>query len=246
MIKKFKEKSLIKKILTILIALVILLILTLSIYWINRVGKNYYDKSLFENLDVSAVNKLMIVAHPDDETLWGGGHLSEGGYLVLCITDGYNETRKNEFDNAVKTLNETNIPVILNFPDKTFNKRDNWYGIKGKIGIAVDKAVKMKDWDLIVTHNKEGEYGHIHHKMTSSIVRKEYNSTDKKSPLYLFGTYHSLKKLPEYESEMIPMNKAEYNKKVEALDCYTSQKKVVDGLFHMVKYENWIEYDEND
>ena len=246
MIKKFKEKSLIKKILTIIIVLVILLILTLSVYWINRVGKNYYDKSLFENLDVSAANKLMIVAHPDDETLWGGGHLSEGGYLVLCITDGYNETRKSEFDNAVKTLNKTNIPVILNFPDKTFNKRDNWYGIKSKIGNAVDKAVKMKDWDLIVTHNKEGEYGHIHHKMTSSIVRKEYNTTDKKSPLYLFGTYHSLKKLPEYEKRMIPMNKAEYNKKVETLDCYISQKKVVDGLFHMVKYENWIEYDGND
>ena len=246
MIKKFKEKSLIKKILTILFALVILLILTLSGYWINRVGKNYYDKSLFESLDVSAVNKLMIVAHPDDETLWGGGHLSEGGYLVLCITDGYNETRKNEFDNAVKCLNETNIPVILNFPDKTFNKRDNWYGIKGKISNAVDKVIEMKDWDLIVTHNKEGEYGHIHHKMTSSIVRKEYNNTDKKSPLYLFGTYHSLKNLPTYESGMIPMNEEEYNKKVEALGYYKSQKKVVEGLFHMVKYENWIEYDGND
>lgn len=246
MIKRFKEQSLIKRILTILIALVILLIMIFIGYWINRVCKSYYDESMLKNLDVSGVNKLMVVAHPDDETLWGGAHLSEGGYLVLCITDGYNKTRKEEFNNAVKCLNETNIPVILDFPDKTFNKRDNWYGIKGKIGNAVDKFINMKDWDLIVTHNKEGEYGHIHHKMTSSIVRKEYKNIGSKANLYLFGTYHSKKNLPKYESKMIPMNEVEYSKKVEALKCFKSQESVVDSLFHMVKYENWNEYDGND
>ena len=31
---------------------------------------------------------LMIVAHPDDETIWGGSHLINGNYTVLCITNG--------------------------------------------------------------------------------------------------------------------------------------------------------------
>lgn len=236
-------KSVKKHILFILLALVVLALLTSGVYWIFRVCKSYYDEDKFNSLDLSKVNKLMIVAHPDDETIWGGGHLIDGGYLVVCITDGYNKTRKNEFDTAVKHLNETNIPLILNFPDKTFNKRDNWFGIKGKIEDAVDKCINLKDWELIVTHNKEGEYGHIHHKMTSSIVRSEYKKLDKQNPLYLFGTYHSKKKLPNYEASMTPMSEELYNKKVEVLKDFKSQEKVIDSLFHMMKYENWTKYD---
>lgn len=236
-------KSVKKHILFILLALVVLALLTSGVYWIFRVCKSYYDEDKFNSLDLSKVNKLMIVAHPDDETIWGGGHLIDGGYLVVCITDGYNKTRKNEFDTAVKHLSETNIPLILNFPDKTFNKRDNWFGIKGKIEDAVDKCINLKDWELIVTHNKEGEYGHIHHKMTSSIVRSEYKKLDKQNPLYLFGTYHSKKKLPNYEASMTPMSEELYNKKVEVLKDFKSQEKVIDSLFHMMKYENWTKYD---
>ena len=36
---------------------------------------------------------LMIVAHPDDETIWGGSHLTNGNYTVLCITNGNNKKR---------------------------------------------------------------------------------------------------------------------------------------------------------
>lgn len=243
MMKSVKKQNVKKHILFILLALVVLALLTSGIYWIFRVCKSYYDEDKFNSLDLSKVNKLMIVAHPDDETIWGGGHLIDGGYLVVCITDGYNKTRKNEFDTAVKHLNETNIPLILNFPDKTFNKRDNWFGIKGKIEDAVDKCINLKDWELIVTHNKEGEYGHIHHKMTSSIVRSEYKKLDKQNPLYLFGTYHSKKKLPNYEASMTPMSEELYNKKVEVLKDFKSQEKVIDSLFHMMKYENWTKYD---
>lgn len=243
MIKSVKKQTVKKYILFILLVLVILALLISGIYWIFRVCRSYYDEDKFNNLNLSQVNKLMIVAHPDDETLWGGGHLIDGRYLVVCITDGYNKTRKSEFDTAVKHLNKTNIPLILNFPDKTFNKRDNWFGIKGKIEDAVEKCINLKDWDLIVTHNKEGEYGHIHHKMTSSIVRSEYEKLDKQNPLYLFGTYHSKKNLPSYEDLMTPMSEELYNKKIEVLKDFKSQEKVIESLFHMVKYENWIEYD---
>lgn len=243
MMKSVKKQNVKKRILFILLVLVVLALLTSGIYWTFRVCRSYYDEDIFNSLDLSKVNKLMIVAHPDDETIWGGGHLIDGEYLVVCITDGYNKTRRSEFDTAVKHLNETNIPLILNFPDKTFNKRDNWFGIKGKIEDAVDKCINLKDWELIVTHNKEGEYGHIHHKMTSSIVRSEYKKLDKQNPLYLFGTYHSKKKLPGYEASMTPMSEELYNKKVEVLKDFKSQEKVIESLFHMMKYENWTEYD---
>ena len=40
------------------------------------------------DLDLTGITHLMIVAHPDDETLWGGAHIADGGYLVVCITNG--------------------------------------------------------------------------------------------------------------------------------------------------------------
>ena len=54
------------------------------------------DERLAE-LDLTGITHLMIVAHPDDETLWGGAHIADGGYLVVCITNGYNATRSAEF-----------------------------------------------------------------------------------------------------------------------------------------------------
>lgn len=241
-----KKHKAIKTLLKIFLVIVILALLTAGGLWGYRVFKSYYEEDIFTSLDLSSVDKLMIVAHPDDETLWGGGHLSEGGYLVVCITDGYNETRKKEFETAVKHLNDTNIPVILNFPDKTYGKRDSWFGIKGKIEDTVKECITIKDWELIVTHNKEGEYGHIHHKMTSSIVRSAYKDLGAENPLYLFGTYHSKKKLPEYEDSMTAISDEWFNNKAEALKDYESQKKVVDNMYHMVKYEMWTECDEND
>lgn len=37
-------------------------------------------------------DSLMVVAHPDDETIWGGAHLLKGKYVVVCITNGNNRT----------------------------------------------------------------------------------------------------------------------------------------------------------
>ena len=47
---------------------------------------------------------LMIVAHPDDETIWGGSHLINGNYTVLCITNGNNKKRKGLTSNLVILL----------------------------------------------------------------------------------------------------------------------------------------------
>mgnify|MGYP000169896743 CR=1 FL=1 len=39
-------------------------------------------KEMLDELPLSDCTKLMVVAHPDDETLWGGAHLTEGGWLL--------------------------------------------------------------------------------------------------------------------------------------------------------------------
>ena len=59
-----------------------------------------------DELDLEKYNKLMIVAHPDDELIWGGVHLLEDDYLVVCITRGYDKTRKKEFENVIEATGD--------------------------------------------------------------------------------------------------------------------------------------------
>ena len=47
-------------------------------------------KEMLDELPLSNCTKLMVVAHPDDETLGGGAHLTEGGWFVVCLTNGDN------------------------------------------------------------------------------------------------------------------------------------------------------------
>ena len=73
----------------------------------------------------SKADKLMIVAHPDDEVLWGGGHLYDKGYLVVCVTNGRNKVRSQEFKDVVKASG--NECIMLEYPDKVteiYDKND--------------------------------------------------------------------------------------------------------------------------
>lgn len=110
----------------------------------------------------------VIVAHPDDETLWAGGtimkHPSWKWYIItLC--------RASDNDRAPK-----------------FYKVLNMLGAKGGMGDMDDgpeqKPLEMKDikdcimgllpdqyFDLIITHDPAGEYtSHLRHEETSAAV----------------------------------------------------------------------------
>lgn len=45
--------------------------------------KGQVSAEMLDKLHLENCSKLMIVAHPDDESFWGGAHLAEGGYFVL-------------------------------------------------------------------------------------------------------------------------------------------------------------------
>lgn len=129
-------------------------------------------------------DSLMVVAHPDDETIWGGEHLLKGKYVVVCITNGNNRTRRKEFAAVMKQTNS--IGLMLSFPDKTHGKRNNWESCREEIQQSIDTIVAQKDWATIATHNSKGEYGHIHHQMTSAITTAAAEKADLTDHLYYF------------------------------------------------------------
>lgn len=229
-------KSKKNKIVLILLIVIIILIASYAYYYFLMPYK--VDKD-FSKLNLSKINKIMVVAHPDDELLWGGGHLIEDDYLVVCITCGPNKVRVHEFQNVMRKTKDAY--VMLGYPDKTNGERDNWNSVKKDINDDLKKLLSLKDWDLIVTHNPDGEYGHQHHKMTSSFVTA---LTENKKNLYYFGRYYSKKNIDKHENEMSSLNDKTLTKKNKLIGLYKSQKFIQTTFDHMYGHEDWESYDE--
>lgn len=200
---------------------------------------NRITKSTLNQMDLKNIDKVMVVAHPDDETLWGGMHLLNDRYLVICLTNAntrkYGKTRAREFEKVMKKTGNTGI--ILNYPDyNNQSKVDRWTKYSKKIQEDLMTVFAYKKWTEVATHNPNGEYGHIHHRLTSSLTTKAFKKAKLTgTTLKYFGKYHGRK----YKGP-ISWSKADIKKKKEVLKIYKSQKKKSIRTFaHMTPYENW-------
>lgn len=191
---------------------------------------------------VKDIKKVMIVAHPDDETLWAGNHISNGGYLIICLTNGNNKIRSKEFDNVMKYTG--NYGIILDYPDASHHVKNDWSKVKDMIIQDIDYIINYKDWDMIVTHNPDGEYGHIQHKSTSLYVSNECSKYNLTSKLYYFEKYYTTKYLQQHYIKPILTNEQiQYKNNIMTKD-YPSQA-YADKLFkHMIPYEQLITYED--
>lgn len=188
------------------------------------------------------INKVMIVAHPDDETLWGGANIMHGGWLIVCLTNGNNVVRKKEFFNVMK--NTGNYGIMLNYPDNPNHKKDNWSTVKSKITDDVRYIVRYKNWDQIVTHNPLGEYGHIQHLSTNMIVTNVCVEEKKTNQLYYFEKFRKLQYFQTNEMK-VTLNEEQIEKKHELMMKYYPSQVKVYGLFkHMIPYETLISYND--
>ena len=180
---------------------------------------------------------IMIVAHPDDESIFGGDHILHEHYFIICLTNGNNETRRKEFEEMLKKTN--NDGIILNYPDSIDGKRVKWDNTD-EISKQIETYLMKNDFDKIVTHNPKGEYGHIHHKLTNKIVTDlciSHHLTDK---LYYFGNYYSKHNMPHIN---LPQLKNEnLKRKKELISIYKSQTKARNKLQHSYPFEQWIKY----
>lgn len=217
--------------------IIMFFILLIFTVFIVLFSKTYLRKNgLLRFHDWKNVDNLMIVAHPDDETLWGSEELINNRYLVVCITCGTNKKREKEIEQALKISKDRLI--VLDKPDKVKGKRSDWKHYKKQIELEINYIMKKKNWNNIVTHNPEGEYGHIHHKMTNKIVTKVYNKNNNGNLKY-FGKYYSKKRIDKNKgAREIP--EEVYDKKMEMVDVYKSQSFIKNRFNQMYKYENLI------
>ncbi len=205
-------------------------------------NNHYKFDNDYSNINLEKANNLMIVAHPDDETIWGGAHLLEDDYLVVCITCGPNKTRVKEFQKVMEITNDQYI--MLGFPDKVLGMRSTWQEEEVRIQKYLNEIINLKKWNLIVTHNEKGEYGHEHHKKTNEIVTNIYNENNVDIPLYFFGKYYSKKSYAKLEEIPPTIDDELYNIKVNKLiEEYKSQEFIKTTFDQMFKHENWTKYE---
>ena len=114
-------------------------------------------------------NKLMIVAHPDDETLFGGGELlkHKGEYKVVCLDYGNHLIRHKEFLCAMEMLG---VPKWEHWDGETY-KSSTAYNESILIP-RIERVLDERKWEKIVTHNQGGEYGHYRHVGTRNVMSR--------------------------------------------------------------------------
>ena len=202
-------------------------------------------RQLLETVDLGKADKLMIVAHPDDETIWGGAHLyrDKGRYLVVCVTAGTDPERDEEFHNAMAICEAQYLK--LGFPDLNAQQRqDRWENIGDDIRAILALIMTARKWETIVTHNPRGEYGHRHHRKISRFVTSGFRKLIRQDNLFYFGLYYK-RRYSEKLKWHTPLPSDLARVKIERmLPVYSSQIGPRESYEHMFPYEDWIPYND--
>jgi len=111
------------------------------------------------------IDKIMIVAHPDDEALFGGAELLSHPkeYKVVVVDEYHDDIRRKEFKASMEFIG--------------IDEYEHWTGYKGgedyhreKLIYELLRVLRERDYKKIVTHNKQGEYGHPRHRALHDIL----------------------------------------------------------------------------
>ena len=148
----------------------------------------------------------MITAHPDDEALFGGAELLTYSkeYKVVVVDEYHSEVRREEFISSMKYIG--------------IEDYEHWTGYKGgeeyhreKLIYELLRVLREQDWTKIVTHNKNGEYGHPRHRALHEILNHL-------RPEILW----------QFDKGRIRLPKNILNRKRDLLKVYKSQSGVLD------------------
>ena len=152
--------------------------------------------------------KLMIVAHPDDESIFGGGMLlNEHGWRVISMTGASDKIRSIEFTNAMKFAGVAEYK-LYDFVDSLTIPFDESSATE-----IIQQEINAHDYTKIVTHNNVGEYGHTQHISLHKIVKQIV-----KDKLYTFAIGDDIdRKLLNHKKELLSL----YNRPTELPGFYS-------------------------
>jgi len=163
---------------------------------------------------------LVIITHPDDETIWMGGTLLKNKdkwditIISLC--------RKEDKDRAPKFKKACNIFNAKYFiSDLDDSEQEDFKKISNKDIIKrIQQFLKQNiKFDYIFTHGKNGEYGHIRHIEVHNAVNEMLNKKQLLAKKVFFFSYINDEKteicyIDKNADKLIKLKNIYFNKKI--------------------------------
>jgi LmbE family N-acetylglucosaminyl deacetylase len=113
---------------------------------------------------------LLVVAHPDDETIFAGGLIlcsRNTCWTVVCCTNENSGPRRCEFLHACDFLARHSGNTVQPIPLELATQNDGCLKDKTLVDALMPYAT---GYDIVFTHNSQGEYGHERHKLVHRCV----------------------------------------------------------------------------
>jgi LmbE family N-acetylglucosaminyl deacetylase len=151
----------------------------------NKMGymRNAAIKNIFADIKTAGV----IVAHPDDETLWTGGTIlmyPQINWIIMTLC------RKSDPDRASKFFKVINLLGAKGFMADIDDGPDQKPLKQSDIQQTILNTLPEENFDVILTHNPRGEYtSHLRHEETSLTVSSLWMHGKLKAKKLLFFAY---------------------------------------------------------
>lgn len=148
-------------------------------------------------------HNAIVVAHPDDETLFAGGlplRFNDRSWTIICCSiPRIDPIRAWKFQVACMILGA--LPKLLPFAESEPN-----------LALPHLEALgNLAEYDTLVTHNEHGDYGHLHHAQVCEYVSAVANGR----PVVHFG-YHR----KGHGAEELKLTNEEFATKMVAMQQY--------------------------
>ncbi len=116
-----------------------------------------YKETSDERRLSSRKNVAVIVAHPDDETLWAGGTLlshCRWHVFIVCLCEGDDQDRVAKFKKMLTILHAEG--EIGNMDNGAVQNPLRMQELEK----TICHLLPLREYDLIITHDSSGEYRH--------------------------------------------------------------------------------------